>query len=246
MRSLTLFTVTVTLAAISASAQTVNDRRENQQERSAQGVASGQSPATVLHAAQPPAKFVEFSAEMGQWEDGIFVWSKVYVGDAKVRVEGWSGGVGIWDMRNNTGYFGSAVGPIRLGEREARLFEFYLGGPLRDPASPCAQVSTWFGALSTRDGDDAAVRLGSCSQGPAALVNGRHTQLWKLKLTIGDEGVEETGGIIAWIDPLLKHCIRLEIEEEGKWRVARELRNIKVDRQPAALFEIPTGVKANN
>jgi hypothetical protein len=68
------------------------------------------------------------------------------------------------------------------------------------------------------------------------VMNGRQTEIWKMTMTRpGEEDVEST----QWYDPELKIAIRDELPG-GAYR---ELRNIKIQKQPADLFEVPGDYK---
>lgn len=187
----------------------------------------------VLIAIQPVAKCVEFSAEMAYVGDGQLDWGKAYVGEQKMRLEfqnGWT--IRIVDFRKNTEYESINHAPADESHLGRRAFELLIGGPLREPASPCAQIVSWLGAEKS----DSL----TCKRGPAILVNDRHTEQW-------DSMVSSDGNTIklsAWIDPELKHCIRIEVTADGERTVVEELRNIKVERQSASLFDIPIAGKA--
>jgi hypothetical protein len=193
--------------------------------------------AAALMAIQPLAKCVEFSAEMAYVGDGQIDWGKAYVGEQKLRLEfqqGWT--IRIADLQKNIEYESIGHAPANESSLGRRAFELAVGGPLREPASPCAQIVSWF----VPDNESPVKQNNlSCKRGPAVLVNGRRTEQWDLTLSAGGNLLKLT----AWIDPELKHCIRIQVTTGGETIVPVELRNIKVERQPAALFEIPIAGK---
>ena len=183
---------------------------------------------------QPSAKCVEFSAQMAYAGDGQLDWGKAYAGDEKLRLEfqkGWT--IRIVDLRRNTEYESINHAPASESHLGRRVFELLVGGPLREPASPCEQILSWLGVVR-REHDNL-----SCKPGLAALVNDRHTERWDF--TVSADG--STLKVTAWVDPVLNHCIRIQVIADGESMVVEELRNIKVERQPSALFEIPTAAK---
>ena len=65
-------------------------------------------------------------------------------------------------------------------------------------------------------------------------VNGRSTEKWQLTVTGSDSQSKQS---LQWFDPALKIAIR----EELPGGYVRELKNIKVAKQPQDLFTIPAG-----
>jgi len=214
--------------------------------------------AARLYAAQSSAKGVEFSAEFSTIEDGTVYWQKAYFAEEKVRVEVSGGGATVIDLRKETGYFISKGSRTEWPLGERRIFELRLGGPLQDSENPCAQLLSWF---LPDNGQERRMITTSCTWGSGAIVNGRQTQ--SCVLTIAGEEKKQDGRIergiwrlIAWVDPVLKHTIRLDgfqggdeknlrpIYEPHSWAV-QELRNIKVGPQPASLFDISTEPSEN-
>ena len=67
-------------------------------------------------------------------------------------------------------------------------------------------------------------------------INGRQTEKWVMQQTRPDGNSEKT---FQWYDPVLGIIIK-EVMSGG---FTRELRNIKLGKQPVSLFEIPAGYK---
>jgi hypothetical protein len=67
-------------------------------------------------------------------------------------------------------------------------------------------------------------------------TNGRQTEKWSMQITRAD-GQQMTS--YQWYDPELKIAIR----EEMQGGFVRELKNIKVGKQDAKLFKVPSGYK---
>ena len=65
-------------------------------------------------------------------------------------------------------------------------------------------------------------------------INGRSTEKWQLTVTGSDSQSKQS---LQWFDPALKIAIR----EELPGGYVRELKNIKVAKQPQDLFTIPAG-----
>jgi hypothetical protein len=67
-------------------------------------------------------------------------------------------------------------------------------------------------------------------------VNGRNTEKWELTISTPDGNTTKS---YQWYDPALK----IEIREEMPGGYVRELRNIKLGKQSAKLFEVPATYK---
>jgi hypothetical protein len=213
--------------------------------------------AAALCVAQPPANPVQFSADV-VWEDHDAMEPtqfKAYFGDRRIRVEAPTSkgkSIAIVTLRQNTKKVYFVVGwGYNQGSEEAlgasqwwHLVRIRLGGPLQDPANPCAEMGSWFVPDDKGEREKDLPKLKTCSRTSASpqLVNGRETEVWDIRFGGPEKPLEEER-FTGYVDPVLKHFLRLEFYQDGGDRlVIQELRNIKIGPQPASLFDVPARV----
>lgn len=142
--------------------------------------------------------------------------SVIYVSQDKMRLEtrGLTGTILLVDEGKQTAV---ALFPARKG------YQYLPGGPseyfrVKDPENACP------------DWQMATTQKVDCEKLGDEVLDGRHVVKYRNK------NASHAATSAVWIDVSLKFVVKWESSD-----IAAELRNIREDRQPAALFAIPVG-----
>jgi hypothetical protein len=185
--------------------------------------------AALLSCGSVPASAQPFSADLVTTggDGGTGPVGKIRVFDEKVRIETaeFAGGFFLVDGTSHSAYFAQPADRIYMEARQSsRLTRLFVRV---DPADPCREWQTMAkNAGVTGQGDWHCEHIGEETIGARAT-------------TVYRAGAPGDRNLVGWIDPELRFPLQIRMADG----TVVEAKNIRMEAQPARLFEIPAGFR---